>query len=176
MLLWSGLLKLSERYIARKLQRLEIKINLTKIDQNQPKFQISEVIFTINMWFLWHFCNFIASYHSESCKSPDDIKILEKNQWEKTAQSNISIFHHSGPFWSQTEKHLIRKIGQFRFSCAYAQGQCELRPTLPYYVTYFILILVWLFKSWKVWESIQPMCKMPNCYPTYYGISTLQGW
>ena len=48
-LLSSGILKLSERYIARKLQRLEIKINLTKIDQNQPKFQISEVIFTINM-------------------------------------------------------------------------------------------------------------------------------
>ena len=37
-LLSSGILKLSERYIARKLQRLEIKINLTKIDQNQPRW------------------------------------------------------------------------------------------------------------------------------------------
>ena len=35
------------------------------------------------------------------------------------------ILVHSGPIWSQTKKHLIRKVGQFRFSCAYAQGQCE---------------------------------------------------
>ena len=40
-------------------------------------------------------------------------------------QSNISLFHYSGPSWSQTKKHLIRKIGQFRLSCAYARGQFE---------------------------------------------------
>ena len=27
--------------------------------------------------------------------------------------------------WSQTKRTTIRKVGQFRFSCAYAQGQCD---------------------------------------------------
>ena len=31
--------------------------------------------------------------------------------------------------WSQTKRTTIRKVGQFRFSCAYAQGQCALVST-----------------------------------------------
>ena len=55
------------------------------------------------------------------------------NQWEKRTQSNISIFHYSGPFWSQTKNYLIPSARPIILACALVQVRCDLYIMIQLY-------------------------------------------